>query len=450
MTMRRRPSPLLWRVGAALVGALGVIAPAWCAGADEPAVPFPIPVGGADSSVGAAPPAERLVAEALADNPSLAALRERLAGAREMIAPAGALADPMLEPMYTEAGFPGYTVGTDPMSMIGIEVRQALPYPGKRDARSRIAAAEVATREAGLEALRREISREVRILYARLYALDQEIANLGPGRELLDLVTATTSARYGAGEGSQEGVIKAQLLKSKLGERETDLVARRRALVAAVGGLLGRTDAFTLGRVAALETPAFPVSDWAALAASGSAGIEARQRSIEEAERRLEARRLDLKPDFSAAASTSYRGSLDPVVTLKFGFELPLWRRGKQEPLIRAAVHEVEAARRDLQTEEVATMEAVQRLLASEDGARMQITRYREAILPLTAGAFEAARSEYLAGRGDFSTLIDDLSLWLDSRTELARREGELYSAWAELQALVSPAPDDPPGGHSS
>jgi hypothetical protein len=63
--------------------------------------------------------------------------------------------------------------------------------------------------------------------------------------------------------------------------------------------------------------------------------------------------------------------------------------------------------------------------------------RYREAIVPQTSAAVDAARSSYLTGRGDFSTVIEDFELWIEARVELARRQADRYTVWAELQALA-------------
>ncbi len=53
----------------------------------------------------------------------------------------------------------------------------------------------------------------------------------------------------------------------------------------------------------------------------------------------------------------------------------------------------------------------------------------------------------YLAGRGDFSTVVEDFGLWLEARSELARREADRFPTWAELEALVTPGAARRPKG---
>jgi outer membrane protein TolC len=61
--------------------------------------------------------------------------------------------------------------------------------------------------------------------------------------------------------------------------------------------------------------------------------------------------------------------------------------------------------------------------------------------MPQTSAAFDAARSSYLAGRGDFSAVVEDFNLWLEARVQLARREADRFAAWAEIQSLKGELP---------
>jgi len=385
-----------------------------------------------------APTADELVAAALERSPSVAALRERLAVARNMIDPAGALPDPIVELMLADMGFPKFTVGTDEMSMIGPEVRQGLLYPGKREARRQAARAETEIRGAELDLLQRMVAAQVRTLYARLYALDRERQSLEAARELLEMLSATVAARYGAGQAEQEAVIKAQLEVSRLGERLDDLSADRKTLVAALNRLRDLPGEAPLGSVPVLPPAAFPASSLEELVLANSAEVASKQAAVSAAARRLDVAKLELKPNLSAGAALGLRGSFDPAVTLRFGLEWPLWRKQKQEPMIHAAEHELAMAQADLRDAQAAARSEAARLAAEWQRSERQIQRYQQAIVPQTSAAIDAARSSYLAGRGDFLTVVDDFNRWLDARVQLASREAERFSTWAEVEALIA------------
>ena len=415
-------------------------------GALGAAAPPPAPPPASTPAPPPAPPVDELVAAALTRSPALAALRARAAASRTRERPAAALPDPMVEAAFQDAAFPRYTVGKDENSMLGLEVRQDLPHPGKRAARQAAARAETAERGAELARLERSVAAQVRTVYGRLYALDGEAASLAAARELLDLLAATARARYGAGQAEQESLLRAQVEVSRLDARLADLAARRAGQVAAMNRLLDRPGAEPLGRVAALTPMAPPAGSWEELAVAGSPEVAAAKAAVETAERRLRLARLDLKPDFSAAAGFGYRGGLDPMTTLRFGVELPFYRRQKQLPLVAAAEEDLAAARADVRAAEAAARATAAELAARFAAADEQVRRYREGILPQTSAAVDAARASYLAGRGDFTTAIQDFQLWLDARTELAGREADRFAALAELAEIAGPITGSAPG----
>ncbi|MFL6194166.1 MAG: TolC family protein [Thermoanaerobaculia bacterium] len=395
----------------------------------------------AQTTPSTAPPVDALVAEALAKSPALAAARSRSVAAREMERPAAALPDPMIEGMIQNADFPSYTIGSEDMSMAGVEVRQPLPYPGKLRARAEAARAETSVRQAEIAELERRVTLEVRSLYGRIYGVDRERQSLAAARELVDLMTATASARYSSGQSEQEALLKSQLQVTRLEERLDDLDAERRTLVAELNRWLDRPGEAPLGEVAALPEVQPLAGALAERAAEAAPRVAVARAAIEAAERRLATARLDLKPDLSPLAGLAYRGSKGPVLTLRLGVELPFRKRERQEPMIRAAEAEVEAARQELRDAQAMARAEATRIASDWTKAERQILRYREGIVPQTSATFDAARSSYLAGRGDFSTVIEDFNLWLESRVQLARREADRYAAWAALESLTGELP---------
>jgi outer membrane protein TolC len=390
---------------------------------------------------------EDLVAEALGRSPSVAALRARLSGVRELVEPAATLPDPQIEVGIQNVGLERWTVGEAEMSMLTPEVRQSLPFPGTLRARRAAAEADANSAAAELEALRRRVAAGVRIACAGLYAADREAELLAAGRELLDLIAATAAARYRVGQAEQEALIKAQIEVSRLGEREDDLAAERAALVAVLNALLDRPGDAPLGDVGSLPAVDVPADGFESAALERSADVLTRRAALVAAERRLEVARLATKPALFAAAGLGYRRELDPALILRFGAEVPLRRRSRQEPLLRSAELEVEAAAAELRDAEAGARATAVRLAAEWRRSERQVVRYREAFVPQAGAAFDAARAAYLAGRGGFSTVIEDYRLWLDARIGLARREAERYATWSEIANLTGTAEAAGQGG---
>ncbi|MDQ1330502.1 MAG: TolC family protein [Thermodesulfobacteriota bacterium] len=388
-----------------------------------------------------APPVEELVAEALEKSPAVAAVRSRVAASKELIEPASALPDPELEFLLEE----NISSLSSPVFVKGeIVLKQDFPFPGKRSVLEKTAGAESEMEYAGLIDIERQVTRDVRTIYAGLYALDREAAVLEIAGELVKMLEATAASRYSTGEGDQESQIKAQIESSRLTERINDIAAERGGMAAGLNRLLGRSGSFPVGKVAAL--PSVSVKDEGiesleALALANSPALYIKKGSVKSAEYRLESADLDFWPDFFAGVGIGFDNEYDPMALITFGITLPVWQNSKQKPLKRAAGHKLEEAKKNLKEAETVISSEIADLFTKWNRDQKQIKRYRDAIIPQTSAALNSARASYIAGRADFSVVIEDYRLWLDALSQLARRESDKFITWAGIDALTAPFP---------
>jgi outer membrane protein TolC len=406
-----------------------------------------IPLSGSPASAQHLEPAPRMApreAPALAElealarerSPAILARRAAVEAARRAEPAGGAPPDPMLETSLQNAGLDRLTVGDEEMSMLAVAARQALPWPGTLPAARGVAAAETAVEELRLAALERQVTSEVRQGYARLYALDHELELLDAARELAATLISTATSRYGAGAGELEAVLKAQLRASRLEEERHHAVAERAAALAALNRWLDRPGEAPLGQVTDLGETAAVSTETGAPRIHASPEVVVARAELAAAEARRELVALARRPGLVAGAGFGWRGERDPLLTLSLGVELPLWRRRKQDALLAAADAERDRAAAEHADALAAAGAETARLLADWRRAEHHVLLYREAIVPQSAAALDAARASYLAGRGDFSTVVEDFDLWLQARVELGRREADRFIAWAGLERL--------------
>lgn len=394
-----------------------------------------------------APPVEDLVAEALEKSPAVGAARSKVAASKELVQPASALPDPELEFSLEEnissLSSPGFVKGE-------IVLKQEFPFPGKRSAREKTAAAESDMEFAGLVEIERQVTRDIRAVYAGLYALDSEAAALDIARELVKMLEATAAVRYSAGEGEQESQIKAQLESSRILERMADIAAERKEKAAGLNRLLGRQGGPLVGKVISLPAVSLQqdgLQKMEELALSNAPVLFLKKAAVKAAEYKLEEADLDFWPDFFAGAGIGFDDEYDPMALVSFGLTLPVWQNSKQKPLKRAAEHKLDEARKNNKEAETSVSSEITVLTARWNRDLEQINRYRDAIIPQTSAALNSARASYLAGRADFSVVIEDYNLWLDARTQLARREADRFITWAGFEALTAPfRPDEKKG----
>ena len=392
-----------------------------------------------DAAAAACPAVDSLVSWALRSAPELAAARARESAVRVRAAAANGLEDPTLEVLYQDVGFPDNTVGTEEMSMLGAELRQPLPFFGKRAARHAAAAAEASVAAAEVEVLARRVASEVRQQYARLYAVDHKRESLESADALLVLLGEAAQARYAAGLGSMEAPLRAQLERAQLQSQMQDVLAERRSAEAELSRWLDRLAETRWGTVDSLPAVAPPPGDWPQLAMANAPAASVRRAAVTAAERRITLEEREGRPDLFAGAGYATRGDFDPVVTLRVGTGLPVWRGGRTGPRVEAARAEAVMARAELRQAEADARAAAAKWAAEYERRDAQARLLRETIVPQSHTTLEAARAAFETGRADFSALIDDFTAWLAARQALAEREAERFAAWAELQALLAP-----------
>ena len=404
------------------------------------------PAGAQPQGGPTAPPApvvDALVERALSRAPSLAARQARVQAAQSALLAAGALPDPMFEAEYQAFNFPRYTIGSDPGSMAGVSFRQGLLSGGRRKASRAVATAEATMRTAEQRALTADIATEVRVQYARLFAIDREQEVLADAAQILRLLESTVAARYAAGEGDQASLLRVQLEQTRLGQRQADLRTERAVVQTAINKLTNDPPETAIGTVAALPPAALPTVVETLIDDAGKRApvVSLREAELGVAERQVDAARAELKPAWSVGGGVFWQGGFDRMVNLNVGIELPLFKKRKQLPLVAAAESERRAASLELSATALEVRAEAATLLAQYQNAVAQIERYRDGLLPQNSTALDASRASYLGGRGDFVSVLDEFRRWIDLRTELAGREAERYAAQARLAALLVPPP---------
>src|SRR5512138_3704629 len=114
------------------------------------------------------PQLRALLAEAAANNPDLRAAQREVDAARNRVAPAEALDDPMLEAGVVNLPAQSRSFTREDMTMKMIGLTQRLPYPGKRGLRRDVAEREAASAEHNLRETGNRVRRDVKNAYVDL------------------------------------------------------------------------------------------------------------------------------------------------------------------------------------------------------------------------------------------------------------------------------------------
>ncbi|HET9480935.1 MAG TPA: TolC family protein [Candidatus Polarisedimenticolia bacterium] len=395
----------------------------------------------ASASEPALPPADlaALLAQAQAANPEIAAAMSLRAAAEAVPSQMEALPDPLASVSYTNETFTEFTLGEREDAVLTLSWTQEVPYPGKRRRAGDAARLETLMRQRRLEGVRLEVASRVKTTFADLYRVDRTAAILQESRKLLVSFLETARTRYETGEGLLQNVLKAQTEVARLDADLETFAQERRSLVASLNALAGRAEDAPLGP--ARELPGIPGSlDLSGLerdAMERSPEILELQAAVERSESRLELARLQLKPDLMWGAAYMNRGGLDPMIMGMFGMRLPLYRQRKQVQGIVQSTHELDAARRSVDTSHLKLLADVRDLAARADRADGRARLFAEGVIPQARASLESASAAYGVGRVDFLTLLSDFTALLGYEVELVAERAAHVDALARLERLT-------------
>lgn len=404
-------------------------------------------------SAGPATPIAMLIGEALRHNAEIAAARAESDAARQRVAPAAALDDPMLEAGLINAPLP-ISLRREDMTMKMLGLSQRLPFPGKRALRRGVALADADSVSLAVDETANRVVRDVRLSYENLrLALTSKRLASGTLAALSQLVSIA-QARYEVGQATQSDSLQAQIqvvkMQQELLRLEQEETMRRSELRQFLGRA-GDNGTPVLPTPAALtDAPAN-----AAMMAETSQDTRPQLKSLAalvvKSERELDLARRDFFPDFELRLNYGQRDRTpsgmprDDMVSLTVAVNLPLWRTSRLEPRVAEAVALRRQATSMADSQRLETRAAIERELATERQQRRSASLFHGTLAPQAAAAFDTALAAYRVGRVDFLTLLEARMQVYDTALGEAEAIALHNSAVAQLDFLAGHWPDTVP-----
>ena len=150
----------------------------------------------------------RLLAEALEGNAEIRAARGEREAARQRIAPAGALDDPMLEAGFLNVPTSSWRLNREDMTMKMLGISQRVPAAGKRALRQEVAARDAEAVEQAFQETVNRVARDVRVAYYDLGLAGEAAGLVRENRQVLGQFLRIAESRYAAGQGTQADALK--------------------------------------------------------------------------------------------------------------------------------------------------------------------------------------------------------------------------------------------------
>ena len=382
---------------------------------------------------------------ALSGYPSLASMRQRITMKRNEAIRAGALDDPKGWIALSNVPVRSLSFREEDMTGKEIGLSQMFPYPGKRDHAVQIVTLEKEQVEFELEEMRNMLRADVKMAYAELSSVRAQADLVRRSRAVLEQVVDVSREMLAVGKGRQPDVLRGQIEYQKMREMLLMLENRERVL------------SIRLNTLAALP-PGDPVPAIDPLAEFPSAYdplvLQSIYREERPARKAVKARigkgtigvlhaEHEGRPDFEVSASYMQRDAMPDgtkrpdMFSAMVSMTLPIWRKGKIEPGIRAMTAEKEMAIRDEETLDAEAANAIGGSIASLSNFAAVAKLYRTTLIPQAEQSVQSNVEAYRVGTIDFPMMMDSLMSELGFRREYVGMVGEMHMAKARLEAAV-------------
>ena len=377
-----------------------------------------------------------VIEETLGNNPDLAAMRHRWEAAREEIPQARALDDPHVT--LTQWAIPSnFNLFGAEETWIGLE--QAIPFPGKRSLRGRMAETAADVGEQNYRAKVRETVAAVKAAYARLFLARKMIDLHVEHQALLEEFIEVARRKYTVGQLSQQALLKAQVELSRL---HNSLLIAEQEVVSALtemNRLLGRPPEGGIGPLDALTERPFShtINALQERALANRPELRAASFAIQQSEQAKALAKKNYLPDFAVEVAYWNVHSGSDRWQAALTMNLPWLFPGKYDARVRQAAMEEQRARAEFVATRNDTIARLHDLFAGVKSAERLLQTYQGGVLPQAEQLLESARIGYQAGRVDFLEVIESERTLRDMQLDYYTALAQFWQQAAEIERVV-------------
>lgn len=347
---------------------------------------------------------DALICAVLAQNSDLAAAEHAIEAAR-----AGVLRPAVADTTRVDIAIAPASLGRDVPVGYLIEVGQSFRL-GQRNLERRIASSVARSASHRRDEVRNELARTAATLFDDHFELGRALETNAEHRSLVTQLVDDATRRYGAGIGSAQDPLQAELELARVDQERIALETERKIVNARTNRLLHRPPDAPLPPAPDRLTTRRAMHDGTDV----RAGALASRPEIRRAQTDAEARTLSVAlarrrfaPNLGANVSyNSMWADVEHRFMMGIGLMIPL-----QVSSLRAGVTEAEAsakaAQRSLDAEHDRVAAEVEEALVLLHAAEQDAGLYRERLLPIARERVAAARIGYESGSNDLDVLID-------------------------------------------
>jgi len=382
---------------------------------------------------------DRLIGEALKNNPDLQAAEARWHLFERKIIPARSLDDPMLSFAFVNYPTDSFSDGDTPMTGKDFRLSQKFPFPGKLMTKGEMAEQQALWYKGIYEDLKLQLERKVKDAWYRLYYLDRAVSITEKNIRILDDFISLTETRYQVGTGIQQDVLKAQVERSKLMDQLFTLKQQRETVQADLNSLLNRDTAtpVTTPDVVEMTEVDQTLQKLQTISEQQRPLFAAYQAIVERYKAQRKLAKLNYMPDFDVWGGYRIREDIrsDPVrgqdfASIGVSINLPIYL-DKRDEAVAEADSGIRMALQQYNDFRTRVSFNIHDAFAQMTKDRDLVLLFKTGIVPQADQTFKATLAAYQVGDVDFLSLLDAL-------LKLYRYEMDYYRVLADHERDVA------------
>ncbi len=380
---------------------------------------------------------DRLVDEALQNNPEISAVKIKWEIYKEKIPQSYALEDPMFG--FGIVNLPtNFSFKDEDMTMKEFSISQKFPFPGKRPLMKEMASKEAEAVSAEIQGKVHQIIKDVKTAYYELSHNYRTTEVTQRNKRILEDFAKIAETRYAVGEGIQQDVFKAHVEVSKMVDDLIMLGQRKRALEAKLNALLNRPPEMPLGEPEEVVLREFPftIEELQKMALEMNPTLKGMRKMIEAKEKAYALAKREYYPDINFRFAYGQRDNgpdmkRRDMLTGMMELNIPIYFKSKQDRKVAETKAEILATEAQYRAMKNEVLFMITDMASMIQRGERQIELYKTGILPQTSLQINSAMSSYRVNKADFMTL-------LDSQMTLYKYELEYHQALTEYEKNVA------------
>ncbi len=274
---------------------------------------------------------EQLINTAFEKNPELKSIQSRLKAIKEKAVFESSLPDPIVSISINDIQFEApFKRDIEPMQTIMFTVSQVFPYKGKLDLKKQTVLKQYDEKYYELLNKKLQIELQIKTLSYEYWLLEETLKVLKQYKKVLNQIIQISQTLYSVGKATQSDVINSHIYLTEILEEEINIKNKQKIIKTRIERIINTKfnnlqidlkDPKTITNLNLLREKIL----------QDSPQLKILEKTIERYITQLKLAKKDYYPDFKTFFSYAYRDSFNDYVSFGVSFNIPLWKKNRQD-----------------------------------------------------------------------------------------------------------------------